>query len=389
MEKLRSYFTPQLMLGFYILLALAVSIQLIFLGPKQIEGWNHSLTHYNVYLIFKDSFFHLVHNQDLYQFWPEEHWDLYKYSPVFALLMAPFAYLPDWLGLSIWNLLNSILLFLAINQLPALTQKAKTLLLLFVLVELSTSLQNAQSNALVLSLVVFGFNQFEKGNMGWATLWIVASGFIKIYGIAALCLSLFYPNKARTAYFTFLWTILLLLLPLLVVTPSQLWFLYTSWKNLLANDHSNSVGMSVQGLAVSWLHYKGSKDLLLLASMVVMGLPFLIWNRYQDFGFRSLVLALLLIWLVIFNHKAESPTFIIAITGVGIWYFSKPQRPVFDTVFLFIALILTSLSVTDLVPSYFRKTYVYPYSIKALGCFIIWGKILWEIVTQNITKLKA
>lgn len=389
MEKLRSYFTPQLMLGVYIFLALAVSIQLIFLGPKQIEGWNHSLTHYNVYLIFKGSFFHLIHNQDLYQFWPEEHWDLYKYSPVFALFMAPFAYLPDWLGLSIWNLLNSILLFLAINQLPTLTQKAKALLLLFVLVELSTSLQNAQSNALVLSLVVFGFNQFEKGNMGWATLWIVASGFIKIYGIAALFLSLFYPNKSRTASFTFLWTLLLLLLPLLLVSPSQLWFLYTSWKNLLANDHSNSVGMSVQGLAVSWLQYKGSKDLLLFASLILMGLPFLLRSRYQDFGFRSMVLALLLIWLVIFNHKAESPTFIIAMTGVGLWYFSKPERPVFDTIFLFIALFLTSLSVTDLVPSYFRMTYVYPYSIKALGCFIIWGKILWEIVTQNITKLKA
>jgi hypothetical protein len=389
MEKLRSYFTPQLMLGLYVFLALAVSVQLNVLGPKYIEGWNHPLTHYNVYLIFKDSFFHLIHNQDLYQYWPNEHWDLYKYSPAFALFMAPFANLPDWLGLGLWSLLNSIVLFVGLYQIPNLSQKAKTLLLLFVLVELSTSLQNAQSNALVVGLVLLGFNQFEKGNRGWATFWIVASGFIKIYGIAALGLALFYPNKLRTAFFTGLWTILLLFLPLLVVSPTQLWFLYTSWKNLLANDHSNSIGMSVQGLAISWLQFKGNKDLILLASMALMGFPFLLWNRYQDFGFRCLVLALLLIWLVIFNHKAESPTFVIAMAGVGLWYFSKPNRPVSDTVFLLIALFLTSLSVTDLIPSSLRKTYIYPYSIKALGCLVIWVKILWEIVAPKSSKLKG
>ncbi len=389
MEKLRSIFTPRFLLGVYIFLALAVSIQLIVLGPKHIEGWNHSLTHYNVYLIFKDSFFHLIHKQDLYQYWPEEHWDLFKYSPAFALFMAPFAYLPDWFGLGLWSLLNSILLFVGINQFPNLSQKAKTWLLLFVLVELSTSLQNAQSNALVVGLVILGFNHFERGKPGWATFLIVASGFIKIYGIAALGLALFYPNKARTVCFTFLWILLLALLPLLVVTPSQLWFLYSSWKNLLANDHSNSVGMSVQGLAVSWLHFKGNKDLILLVGMAFMGLPFLLWKRFHAFEFRSSVLALLLIWLVIFNHKAESPTFIIAIAGVGIWYFSKPNRPVLDTILMLVALFLTSLSVTDLIPSDFRKCYVYPYSIKALGCLMVWVKILWEIVASKSSKLKG
>jgi predicted Co/Zn/Cd cation transporter (cation efflux family) len=96
-----------------------------------------------------------------------------------------------------------------------------------------------------------------------------------------------------------------------------------------------------------------------------------------------------LIWLVIFNHKAESPTFIIAIAGVGIWYFSKSNRPIFDTILMLVALFLTSLSVTDLIPSDFRKSYVYPYSIKALGCFVVWVKILWEIVAPKSSKLKG
>jgi hypothetical protein len=236
---------------------------------------------------------------------------------------------------------------------------------------------------------VNGFNQFEKGNMRWGSLWIVASGFIKIYGIVAITLALFYPNKLRTALFTSLWVGILLFIPLLIISPQQLWFLYGSWKNLLANDYTVSLGMSVHGLASSWLHFTGNKNLILFISLVFMGFPFLLCKHFGEFRFRCLVLAYLLIWLVIFNHKAESPTYIIAIAGVGIWYFSNPGRTHYDTFILFLALILTSLSVTDMVPSGIRKNYVYPYSIKALGCLVVWVKIFWEIVASKTSKLKG
>jgi hypothetical protein len=46
---------------------------------------------------------------------------LYKYSPAFALFMAPFAMLSDFFGLPLWNLLNALVLLSAIFYLPALT----------------------------------------------------------------------------------------------------------------------------------------------------------------------------------------------------------------------------------------------------------------------------
>ena len=55
-------------------------------------------THYNNYKIFKESYFHLIQNKDLYQLYPAEHFDYFKYSPTFSLLMAPIAYLPDLAG---------------------------------------------------------------------------------------------------------------------------------------------------------------------------------------------------------------------------------------------------------------------------------------------------
>ncbi|MBK7855412.1 MAG: DUF2029 domain-containing protein [Bacteroidetes bacterium] len=69
--------------------------------------------HYNNYLIFKDSFQHFLQGLNLYANYPPV--DLFKYSPTFAVLMSPFAFLPDWLGLTLWNLLNAMLFFMQLK----------------------------------------------------------------------------------------------------------------------------------------------------------------------------------------------------------------------------------------------------------------------------------
>ena len=91
---------PLFTAGFILLLiTIGVSIQMFLLKSGGIESGGIMYSHYNNYLIFKDSFIHLFNNKDLYQLYPMEHWDYFKYSPTFALLMAPFAALPDFVGL--------------------------------------------------------------------------------------------------------------------------------------------------------------------------------------------------------------------------------------------------------------------------------------------------
>ena len=68
------------------------------------------------YAIFRDAFRHLVAGKDLYAAFPLETWDLYKYSPTFALLMFPFAALPYGAGAVVWNLTNSLVLFVAVQE---------------------------------------------------------------------------------------------------------------------------------------------------------------------------------------------------------------------------------------------------------------------------------
>jgi hypothetical protein len=81
--------------------------------------------------------------------------------------------------------------------------------------------------------------------------------------------------------------------------------------------------------------------------------------------------------VVIFNHKAESPTFIIAISGVAIWFFSQPRNTV-NIVLLALALVLTQLSPTDLFPSSIKSSVFIPYVLKVVPIILIWIKLLYD-----------
>lgn len=139
-------------------------------------------------MIFKTSFKHLVDGVNLYGQYNEEYGDYYKYSPTFAALMMPFYYLPDWIGLVVWDLLNCILLYYGILHLPRLTAKSKFFILSFSFIELLTSLQNSQSNAMIAGLLLLAFVCMEKEKFPLATLLIMICFYIKLTGILACVL---------------------------------------------------------------------------------------------------------------------------------------------------------------------------------------------------------
>ena len=366
----------------YGIVVIIVCLQSLLLPLRQMELNGYWYTHYNNYVIFRQSFFHLLQQQDLYAWYLPEQWDLFKYSPAFALLFGVFAYFPDAVGLTLWNLLNAFCVFVAIRQLPALNARAKISILLFVLIELTTSLQNAQSNALMTGLLVMAFVRLEKGDYFLAALFITFTAFIKIFGVFALILYLFYPGKVRLAAYTALCFVVMTILPLAVVSFDQLKFLYASWLHLLIDDHSVSFGLSVMGWLTTWFHLGINKNIAVGAGLLIMGLPFLLLKKYNDYLFRLLMMSAVLLWIVIFNHKAESPTFIIAMAGAGIWYFHK-KRNAIDLVLISLAFIFTSLSPTDLFPHWIQDNFFDPYAIKAVPCILIWCKLMFEVLTEK------
>ncbi len=373
---------PKFILGAYIFFALAAST------GEYLKGKEFGIfTHYNNFLIFRQSFPHLIHYIDLYKNHEPEHFDFYKYSPAFAIAMAPFTLVPDLPGLIAWNLLNALVLFFAIKSLPLKNDPAKIFILWFILQELLTNMQSSQSNGLVVALLIFGFNKFEKGNVFFAALFILLSAYIKIYGALALVLFLFYPDKLKFIFSCLLWVVMLTFIPLLFVSFDQLIFLYKSWYRIVAEDHAAQLqyGISLLGLIHTWFNTDPNKNILFLAGLTILCLPLIRINHYKELSFRINYFASVLIWLIIFNHRGESPTYIIAITGIAIWFFSSPKKIV-DMYLVVFAFILTSLSPTDLFPRYLRTHFVVPYTLKALPCILIWIKITIDSLTPTLSK---
>jgi hypothetical protein len=379
----RFLINPKYILILFVGVAIFASLKsyLADLGPF-VEG-GRLYTSYNNYIIFKQSFFHLLESKDLYADFVEEQGDLFKYSPAFALIFGVLAILPDILGLSLWNILNAVVLFYSVYYLPKIDIRTKGLILVFVVVELLTSVQNEQSNGLIAGLLLFTFGFLERGKYWAASLCLVSTIFIKLFGIVGLALYLLYPNKFKLTYTTAFWVILLTFLPLLVVSSEQFMFLYKSWANLLANDHSISDGFSVIGWLKTWFGWQVNKTYVSVAGAVLFCIPLLRVSEYSNYIFRVLVLSSVLIWVVIFNHRAESATFIIAITGVALWYFSQLQKKE-NFYLLLLAFVFSVLAPTDLYPKFIRDEWLRPYVVKAVPCILIWAKITFDLLAGKL-----
>ena len=84
-------------------------------------------------------------------------------------------------------------------------------------------------------------------------------------------------------------------------------------------DYAGSAGLSVMAWLQSWFHLNPPRAIVTLVGMALFCWPLMQVERYRDFNFRLLFLCNVLIWVVIFNHKAESSTYVIAICGVALW----------------------------------------------------------------------
>ncbi len=403
------FFNPRFLLVVYVVSAVFISVQLVLLGSHLFVLWTPSpganddimnrsailqqfvgmrFTEYNNYVVFKQSFFHLLHGSNLYTIYPAEQWDLYKYSPTFALFMGFFAYLPDVVGLSIWNLLNVVTLFFAIRMLP-FNVRTQCIILWFVANDLLTCLANAQSNGLMCALIVAAFCCLQNGKLVWATLWLVVATYIKVYGAIGFCLFLFYPGKVRFILYAILWTVLFAVLPLVVTPFHTLVWQYHNWADMMIADATAALGLSVVGWLYTWFGILNSKGYVSILGVVLFLLPFVRFRMYKDEVFKLLMLASLLIWVIIFNHKAESPTYIIAVTGVAIWYFAMP-RAAWRTALILFVFVFTGLSGTDFFPHFIRANFILPYKIKAFPCILAWCVVFGELMLlkrgENVTS---
>ncbi len=374
LEKYPRVFSVRTLAVVFTVLVIAATIHRILLGAGS----------FNNYAIFRWSFYNLLHGNDLYALHPEQYYDLYKYSPTFALLMAPFYTLPSWAGLFAWNLMNALLPLWAVNRL-AISQKAKAFVLIFIFIALLSSIQNAQSNGIMAGLMIGAFTAFERKQVVLAALLICLGFYLKIFAAAVGILFLFYDQKPRFLLACAAWGILFGVLPVVVAGVDGLIFQYKSWLHLLANDPAHELNYSIMTLTQRWFNFTTGDLVYLVPGVILLAAPLMRKKEWEHFPFRLLYLASILVWVVIFNHKAESPTYVIACCGVALWALTE-ERSLLRTIMLWLVFVLTILSPTDLFPPYLREEFVKPLCLIALPCILAWGIMTWRLSAKNFSN---
>ncbi len=344
---------------------------------------------HNNYFVYKYGFINVIHQQNTFGAQPQHFQDLYHYGPVFALVMAPFALLPDGVGVILWVMFNAWVLYLAIKALP-LKENQYLIILLICAHELMTSSSNVEINPLIGGLIILSFVFIRDKKDFWAALMIVLGTFIKLYGIVGLAFFFLSKDKLKFILAMVFWSVLLFVLPMAISSPAYIIQTYHDWYGDLVAKNLNNIGHSLQDISVMGLIRnifncpQLSNITVIIPGILLFGLWYLRIKYYKVLPYQLLLLASTLIFVIIFSSSSESPTYIIAFAGVAIWFMNL-DRPVSSfEIFLFVfALVITSLSPSDLFPRYIKMHYVVPYKLKALPCLLIWLKIIYETLTRK------
>jgi Glycosyltransferase family 87 len=359
------------------------------------ELLHHSI---NNYLIFKNVFWHVVEQKNLYLRYPAEYEDQNLYGPIFSFVIAPFSILPDGLGVILWVMANAALLFYAIRELP-FTDKAITVVFLIAVIEFMTSSHNVQFNPMVAACIILSYTFIHKEKDFWAAFFIALGFLAKIYGIVGIMFFVFSRHKLKfTGSFLF-WLIVLFILPMIISSPHFIiqtykeWFYTLTIKNVHNEDISfiNMQDLTVMGMIRRTFRYAELSNLtVIVPAVILLGLPLLRFKLHQNTVFQLYYLCLALISVVIFSSSAESATYVIAMVGVAVWYVINMRRQSsFYIIVLVFALFITSLCSTDLVPQFIKHDIVRKYALKALPCFVVWLIIIYNVAFKKEEELKS
>ncbi len=366
---------PNCVLAVYCIAAIVATI--IKLAPGTFEQNGFHYQPLQNFAIFRNAFYHLIRHQNLYAQFQFEQWDFYRYSPAFALLFAPFALLPYQIGAVLWNLLNAAALYWAVRSVPSLDQRPKMLALWFMFLAMLNSVANAQSNALVAAFMIAAWSAEEREKPDLSALFIVLATSIKLFGVFALLPCLLGRARKQLLGYTAAWAAVFALMPLLAVSWNELGLLYRNWYATLLAFNQARLGISVMGFLKAWLHLNPPANYVVAAGALV-----LIASALRARQPRILVLASVLIFVTIFNYAAESPSYVIAVAGVALWYFSQP-RTTANLALLAATFLLSELASTDLVPRSLRREFLEPYVVKALPCIAVWLKLVMSSIPLN------
>ena len=344
---------------------------------------------HNNFLIFRGVFWHTLQKLSLYDFYPKEYNDHNHYGPIFSLVIAPFAVVPDALGLLGWLVVLALGMYYAVRRLP-LEEGRQIFLYWFCAHELLTALQMQQFNIAIAAIIVGSFAAIEKGREVTAAFLIVLGTFVKLYGVVGLAFFFFVKRKPRFILALIGWSVVCFVAPMLISSLEYVLGQYVEWYERLAAKNVENTFALMQNISLLGMIRKISgsaaySDLwVILPGLALFGLPYLRFSQYRHLAFRYGILSSVLLFVVLFSTGSESSTYIIPFAGIALWYVTCPwKRTGWDVALMVFAFVLSSLSPSDLFPRSLREAYVLPYALKALPPTLIWLRLSYELLTRD------
>jgi hypothetical protein len=341
------------------------------------------------YYIYRFSSIDMLSGNNLYVSHPGL--NFFLYSPTFPVLFLPLLFLPSLLGNLLWNLLTVIPLLIAIYLLPIKGWR-KSLIYLYPFLQFLITVQLSQADNLILALVIFIFVALEKNKYLWAAFCASFGFFIKIYGIGFAVLFLMYKKKVKFIVSAFIWLIIIFLLPLIFIKFNFNYLIdqYTNWIASIGYDTTHNTNVIGFCRWLGFFRYTTNNvpivSHLQIISLTILALPIFRASCYKSDKFRLFFLSSLLIWVTIFNPKAESSQYLIALTGVAIWFGSQNIKPWVAFLMIF-TYIVSSLMGTDIF--HFMKLFVLNSGIQTIPCFIIWVIIQYQLLFTPFDNNKS
>jgi Glycosyltransferase family 87 len=334
----------------------------------------------NDYAIFRASFWNLVTGRDLYVLRLDQARDLFKYSPTFALLFAPFAALPFVAGLFCWNVLNALSLFFALRLLLPRDQAGIAQALVFL--PTLRSMQSSQSNALVAALIIVAFVAFERGWLWRGAIAVGLGAVTKIFPLVALAFALPRRDRIRAILISVFVTAALVALPLLVISPRGLLAQYQSW-SALEKGESALLGSSLMALfrdvGLGWPAW----PIQLIGCAIVLGILIASAGDWGERTVRLQFLGFVMVFCVLFNHRSERQSAVIAISGMVIWYLASPPA-VWRTWLFAVVYLLVAISGANIIPDAAKHILIHQVRFP-IPLTIVWLAMLGDLTWARST----
>jgi hypothetical protein len=348
--------------------------------------WSHTV--YNIYAPATRSWWT---GEDMYV----RRLDYYRYSPLFAIALTPFAYLSDSWGGALWKVFNcsffaASLWVWARRALPAQLSRSEAAALFLLGLPLSLhSIYNGQANLIMLGAILLAFAALATERWNQAAGWLAVATLIKGYPVAlALILIEIYPRRLAARFATALG--IGLLVPFALQWPTVVTAQYASWFSHMkdSTDINRERLRTVDALLqIYYRRLPGEVPIVLavLAGGMVLGLCTL-WLRRRVSRRQLLTEVYLLFaaWVILFGPATEPCTYVIVAPAVAwtlLQEFRRPQAGLARSVLL-VSLLLMGPLVSDLVGSRVRN-FATAHGSQPLGGLLFAGYLLCRILRND------